>query len=92
MNQKIIIIFFPFVEVIMKRFKFSQNKSKCSELPCTFIIKVMHAERNTIQGYIQWLEMEKTIPFRSYMELLHLTQDALQTLEDGSVDFRYWDC
>jgi len=75
----------------MKRTSLTKQKIKSSELPCTFIIKVMHTERNTIQGYIQWIEKEKTVAFRSYMELLYLTQDALCKLQNNFVDFRYWD-
>jgi hypothetical protein len=64
---------------------------KPSPLPCTFVIKVLHADRNTIQGHIQWIEKEKTVSFRSYMELLHLTQEALKKNKDGLIDFRSWD-
>jgi len=83
--------FIPYGEDIMKRTCLAQQKSKSSSLPCTFIIKVMYTERNTIQGYIQWIEKEKTVAFRSYMELLHLTQDALCKSQNSFVDFRYWD-
>jgi len=87
----IIFSLYPYGEDIMRKAKLSQEEKAYSELPCTFVIKVIHAERNTIQGYIQWLEREKTVAFRSYMELLHLTQDALQNVEKGLVDFRYWE-
>ncbi|WP_296972019.1 hypothetical protein [Tepidanaerobacter sp. EBM-38] len=30
----------------------------------TFVIKVLYCENASIQGYIQWLEGEKTIPYR----------------------------
>ena len=74
----------------MKRANLTK-KSNIPSLPCTFIIKVSYAERNTIQGNIQWLETEKTVAFRSYMELLHLIQEALQVLQNGLVRFRYWE-
>lgn len=34
-------------------------------------------ENFSIQGYIRWIEEEKTVPFRSYMELLHLIEEGL---------------
>lgn len=74
----------------MKAVGLSEEKGRPSALPCTFVIKVIHADRNTIQGYIQWIEKEKTVAFRSYMELLHLTQEALTKSKSELVDFRSW--
>ena len=75
----------------MKAAGLSEEKGRPSALPCTFVIKVIHADRNTIQGYIQWIEKEKTVAFRSYMELLHLTQEALKNNKNGLVNLRSWD-
>ncbi len=43
----------------------------------TFLIKVVYAENFSIQGYIRWIEEGKSVPFRSYMELLHLIEEGL---------------
>ena len=67
-----------------------ENEMKSTALRCTFLIKVLYAERNSIQGYIQWVEKEETVPFRSYMELVRLTQEALEKSENWIDDFRTW--
>ncbi|GLI50021.1 hypothetical protein TSYNTROOL_01070 [Tepidanaerobacter syntrophicus] len=57
----------------------------------TFVIKVLYCENASVQGYIQWLEDEKTVPFRSLMELIHLMEEALEKEGKGLVKFRSWE-
>ncbi len=66
------------------------NERESSAMRCTFLIKVLYADRNSIQGYIQWIEKERTVPFRSYMELVRLTQEALEKSENWIDNFRTW--
>lgn len=63
---------------------------KQGNLPTTFVIKVMYCENASIQGYIQWLEGEKTVPFRSLMELVYLIDKALEKQGKGLLEFRSW--
>jgi hypothetical protein len=57
----------------------------------TFLIKVVYAENFSIQGYIRWIEEEKTVPFRSYMELLHLIEEGLHISKSEMTRLRSWD-
>ena len=58
--------------------------------PLTLVTKIMFCENVSIQGYIQWIEQEKTVPFRSFMELSHLLEEAVKTSKRGMVRFRSW--
>jgi hypothetical protein len=78
-------------EVAMENAVFAEDKKQESPLPCTFVIKVKYADRTTIQGYIQWIEQGKTVAFRSYMELLYLTQEALRKSKNVLTNFRSWE-
>lgn len=59
-------------------------------IPLTLVTKIMFSENASIQGCIQWIEQEKTIPFRSFMELSHLMAEAVKTSKRGMVRFRSW--
>jgi hypothetical protein len=60
-------------------------------LPTTFVVKILHNKNASIQGYVKWLEREKTIPFRSLMEFIYLVEDALREDRTRTKDFRSWD-
>ena len=57
----------------------------------TFLIKVVYAENFSIQGYIRWIEEGKSVPFRSYMEMLHLIQEGLYYSRQETGRLRSWD-
>jgi len=57
----------------------------------TFLIKVVYSENFSVQGYIQWVEQGKAVPFRSYMELLHLIQEGLYISRKEMTRFRSWE-
>jgi hypothetical protein len=57
----------------------------------TFLIKVVYAENFSIQGYIRWIEEGKSVPFRSYMELLHLIEEGLHISKSEMTRLRSWD-
>jgi hypothetical protein len=57
----------------------------------TFLIKVVYAENFSIQGYIRWIEEGKSVPFRSYMEMLHLIQEGLYHSRHETGRLRSWD-
>lgn len=57
----------------------------------TFMVKVVYSENFSVQGYIQWIEQDKTVPFRSYMELLHLIEEGLYISRDEMTRLRSWD-
>lgn len=57
----------------------------------TFMVKVVYSENFSVQGYIQWIEQEKTVPFRSYMELLHLIEEGLYISRNEMARLRSWD-
>ncbi|MGI6128976.1 MAG: hypothetical protein ACOYEO_02630 [bacterium] len=56
---------------------------------CTFLVKIMYAQHASTQGSIQWLEEQKAIYFRSFRELIHLIEDALQNQEEPA-KLRTW--
>ena len=57
----------------------------------TFLIKVVYAENFSIQGYIRWIEEGKSVPFRSYMEMMHLIQEGLHHSRKETGRLRYWE-
>lgn len=57
----------------------------------TFLIKVVYAENFSIQGYIRWIEEGKSVPFRSYMEMLHLIQEGLYHSRQETGRLRSWE-
>lgn len=62
-----------------------------SESSPTFLIKVVYSENFSIQGYIRWIEEGKTVPFRSYMEMMHLIQEGLYHSRKETGRLRSWD-
>jgi len=57
----------------------------------TFLIKVVCSENFSIQGYIHWIEEGKTVPFRSYMEMLHLIEEGLLISKTEMTRLRSWE-
>jgi len=64
------------------------NSNLCNQT-ATFVVKILYSKNNSIQGYLHWLENEKSVPFRSFMEMTQLINDALTSTE--VVSFRSWD-
>lgn len=48
----------------------------------TFIIRVQQRQNSTWQGRVTWADQNKTLNFRSVIELLHLIESAIES-EDG---------
>ena len=71
-----------------------------AQLPCqspaghrasnTFLIKVLYTQHNSTQGTIQWVDEEKTISFRSFLELVCLMKEALEKQGDKE-EFWTWE-
>lgn len=55
----------------------------------TFLIKVLYVQNASIQGIIQWIDEDKIIPFRSFMELIHLLEEGVM-MNDEIKDLRSW--
>lgn len=62
-----------------------------SNTSTTFVVKILYCENSSIQGYVQWIEHEKTLPYRSLMELFHLVEEAIRKDKKGLIKFRSWD-
>ncbi len=57
----------------------------------TFLIKVYFRQNNTWQGRIEWLEIGKSLSFRSLLEMLRLMQEASETSTfPVETNFRQW--
>lgn len=56
----------------------------------TFLVKIMYTQHTSAQGNVQWIEQEKVLSFRSFMELIHLLEEALQSKE-GATKLRTWE-
>lgn len=68
------------------------NKYTCKMGGSTFLIRIHFKQNSNWQGTIQWLEMNKTIPFRSVLELIFLLNEAVEQTPSarGELDFRSW--
>ncbi len=55
----------------------------------TFLVRILYTQNASTQGILQWVDQEKALPFRSFLELIHLLEEALQTREDMD-QFRDW--
>ncbi|NLG87195.1 MAG: hypothetical protein GX489_08255 [Firmicutes bacterium] len=65
--------------------EFPARQTSCN----TFLVKVLYTQHTSTQGIIQWIDQEKALSFRSFMELIHLLEEALQQREDME-RFRSW--
>ena len=43
----------------------------------TFIIRVQHRQHSSWQGMVSWVEEDRTVPFRSALELIKMIDEAL---------------
>lgn len=75
------------MEKTKKNNKENRNKGLFNH-PATFMIKIIYSKNTSVQGYLHWLENEKSVPFRSYMELTYLINEALNSNE--LIKFRSW--
>lgn len=60
----------------------------------TFIIRVKSRQHSSWQGLVTWTEEQKTLPFRSVLELIKIIDEALsrEDLEQrSSIDSREWE-
>jgi|CZCB01.1.fsa_nt_gi hypothetical protein len=89
---RIIISIVTVLEDSMKKVLDKENSiSPTAGIGSTFVVKVVYAENFSIQGYIKWIEEDRTVPFRSYMELLHLIEEGLYISREQMARLRSWD-
>lgn len=69
----------------------NNEKESKPDTPTSFLVKIIYNEDTSIQGQIQWIEEEKTLSFRSLMELIFLFENALSKEKARDVGFRFWD-
>lgn len=50
----------------------------------TFIIRVQHRQHSSWQGLVTWVDKDKTVSFRSALELIKLIDEALSAKDDES--------
>lgn len=50
----------------------------------SFLVQVHYSDNKTMQGTVLWGSENKTVPFRSGMELLQLMDDAVASREDAA--------
>lgn len=51
----------------------------------TFIVRVQHRQHSSWQGVVTWADKQKSVPFRSALELMKMIDEAL-TSEDVEQD------
>ena len=51
----------------------------------TFLVKILFRQRETWQGQVTWAEENKTVSFRSALELLRLLDEAGEKGHDDEV-------
>ena len=51
----------------------------------TFVIRVQHRQHSSWQGRVTWLEEDKSVYFRSALELMKIIDGALDQAEQASV-------
>ena len=57
----------------------------------TYIIKIVYTENRSVQGYIRWVEEDRYVPFRSYMEMLGLIEEGVKLSRPEAEELRTWD-
>ena len=69
------------------------DKYSCKIGGSNFLVRIFFKQHGNWQGTIQWLEANKTISFRSVLELISLLNEAVEKSSqiDGEMDFRSWD-
>ncbi|MFW6271183.1 MAG: hypothetical protein ACOC4G_14060 [Bacillota bacterium] len=70
------------------------EEKKLDKQPTYFLIKINFRQSSSIQGEIEWLNQDRrqVRSFRSFLELVTLINDALDTLgyPDAEYSFRRW--
>ena len=64
-----------------------ENLNKKHGEQATFIVRIMFRQNATWQGQVTWAERNRTLPFRSALELLKL----MDTAEDGGMGEKNWE-
>ena len=59
------------------------SPNRCSE---TFVVKVEHCENESWQGRVTWAEENKSVHFRSALELLKLIDGAVRGRQKSKQD------
>ena len=54
----------------------------------TFVVCVQHRENGSWQGYVTWMEKNKTVNFRSVWEMVQLIDEAVR---NGAVPEISWE-
>lgn len=49
----------------------------------TFVVRILDTQNATWQGTVTWTDEDRTVPFRSALELIRLIDGALEKLEEA---------
>jgi len=73
-------------------FNANADEFTCKMGSSTFLIRIHFNQNADWQGVVQWLELNKTVPFRSVLELILLLNEAVEKTPaiNGGQDFRSW--
>lgn len=74
----------------MNDISFMKNTSKVKSP--SFLIRIYFTQNANWQGVIQWLDINKTVPFRSVLELINLLNEGVNQCfaSDNELDFHSW--
>jgi len=56
---------------------------------CSLSVRIFYCQNSTWQGEVHWVEGEKSIRFRSLLELINLIQEAVEKSQKEP-DIRNW--
>lgn len=79
--------------MVLRSCRGDMEKYSCKIGGSTFLIRIYFKQHANWQGTIQWLEEDKTVPFRSVLELISLLNEAVDRdlpAEEG-LGFRSWE-
>jgi len=70
----------------------SAEKATTNKGAADFLIKVMYRKNYTWQGEVHWLDADRKMRFRSYLELFMLLQEAMELSGSPSPEYhiRSW--
>lgn len=73
-------------------FNADADEFTCKMGSSTFLIRIYFNQNADWQGVVQWLELNKTVAFRSVLELILLLNEAVDKTPaiNGEHDFRSW--
>ena len=63
------------------------NQEKVQSNKTSFIIKILFTNNHTWQGEITWVEENKTLPFRSELEMLKLMDSAMDINKEEKMEW-----